>query len=246
MNTHGPRLFHPAARRRTILGVWAHPDDEAYLSAAFMAAAVRAGHRVVVATATRGESGTQDPERFPPRLMAAMREAELAASLEELGVAEHRWLGGSLVDGTLHEVPDQVGQDLVASVISEVKPDLIVTFGPDGLTGHTDHRATSRWVTAAWRAGGSRADLWYAALTESFMDRWGALCDEMGVWMSTEPPPPMADADVVHVQSCDRDLATRKLAALRAHASQTTGLIDRLGEQTFARWWSYEFFAAAV
>ncbi len=47
---------------RTLLGVWAHPDDEAYLSAGLMATAADAGARVVVATATRGEIGTDDPQ----------------------------------------------------------------------------------------------------------------------------------------------------------------------------------------
>ena len=51
-------------RVRTLLGVWAHPDDEAYLSSALMAAVRRSGARVVVVTATRGENGTDDPLRW--------------------------------------------------------------------------------------------------------------------------------------------------------------------------------------
>ncbi len=46
---------------RTLLGVWAHPDDEAYLSSALMASVRRDGGRVVVATATRGELGRRTP-----------------------------------------------------------------------------------------------------------------------------------------------------------------------------------------
>ncbi|HXV94036.1 MAG TPA: PIG-L family deacetylase, partial [Pseudonocardia sp.] len=46
----------------TILGVWAHPDDETFLTAGLMALAREAGNRVVCATATRGERGTDDPE----------------------------------------------------------------------------------------------------------------------------------------------------------------------------------------
>src|SRR3954465_10037017 len=58
----------PAALPRvgTLLGVWAHPDDEAYLSSALMAAVRRAGSRVVVVTATHGEHGTGDPALVPP------------------------------------------------------------------------------------------------------------------------------------------------------------------------------------
>ena len=49
-----------AARLGTLLGIWAHPDDEAFLSAGLMAAARDAGHRVVCVTATLGERGTDD------------------------------------------------------------------------------------------------------------------------------------------------------------------------------------------
>ena len=55
----------------TVLGVWAHPDDDIYLSAGLMAAAVDAGSRVVYVTATRGEGGSMDEERWPPETMGA-------------------------------------------------------------------------------------------------------------------------------------------------------------------------------
>ena len=92
----------------TLLGVWAHPDDEAYLSAGLMAAARRHGHRVVVVTATAGEHGTAHPDVWPPARLAAHRRDELAASLAALGVVEHLVLGHAdggchLVDGTGHD-----------------------------------------------------------------------------------------------------------------------------------------------
>src|SRR5205823_10115840 len=76
----------------TILGVWAHPDDEAYLSAGIMGAAIEGGQRVVCVTATRGEAGSLDPERWPPETLASIREAELVACFAVLGVREHVWL----------------------------------------------------------------------------------------------------------------------------------------------------------
>src|SRR5688500_12111289 len=57
----------------TILGVWAHPDDEAYLTAGLMALARRQGNDVVVATATLGEHGTDDPAAWPPARLADRR-----------------------------------------------------------------------------------------------------------------------------------------------------------------------------
>ena len=138
----------------TLLGVWAHPDDEAFLSSALMATARDAGHRVVVLTATRGEQGTDDPDGWPPHRLAAVRERELGTSLAVLGVTEHHWLG--YADGAL---PQQTGtRPLTASprFIDELRPTTIVTFGPDGMTGHDDHRTVSSWATEAREKAGHR------------------------------------------------------------------------------------------
>jgi LmbE family N-acetylglucosaminyl deacetylase len=228
----------------TLLGVWAHPDDEAYLSAGLTVTALAAGWRVVVATATRGELGSTE---VAPEHLAVLREREVAASLAILGVDDHRWLGDSrsLVDGGLAEVPEEEGAGMVAALLDAVRPDLVVTFGPDGLTGHSDHRAVSRWTTRAWSRSGSDADLWYAALTPDFLDRWGGLCSDVGVWMDDGPPEPVRPADLVHVQTCSGALLERKYAALAAHGSQTAALIARVGEQTYRQWWGTEAFVSA-
>ena len=70
----------------TILGIWAHPDDEAYLSGGLMAMARDNGQRVVCVTATRGELGTPDPVAWPPDRLAAERTREMARCLAVLGV----------------------------------------------------------------------------------------------------------------------------------------------------------------
>ncbi len=126
----------------TLLGVWAHPDDEAYLSSGLMAVVRRAGGRVAVATATRGEHGTPDPVAWPPDMLAEVRERELMESLALIDVHEHEWLGHS--DGSLPDVPFETGVAQVAALIERVQPDTLVTFGPDGMTGHPDHQTVSR------------------------------------------------------------------------------------------------------
>ncbi|MBI3648374.1 MAG: PIG-L family deacetylase [Actinobacteria bacterium] len=73
----------------TVLGVWAHPDDETYLSAGLFAHAADHGSRVVDVTATRGEGGSMDEDRWPPEKMGEVREQELVRSLAMLGVTEH-------------------------------------------------------------------------------------------------------------------------------------------------------------
>src|SRR5512133_2265412 len=106
-----------------LLGVWAHPDDEAYLSAGLMATVRAAGGRVVVVTATRGEHGTSDPQAWPPHRLARIRERELDASLAALDVNEHHWLG--YADGELPRVPVTRGAARMAELIDEVRPEAL-------------------------------------------------------------------------------------------------------------------------
>ncbi len=224
---------------RTLLGLWAHPDDEAYLSAGLMHEHVRRGDRVVVVTATLGEHGTPDPEAWPPDRLAAVRRRELSASLAAVGVTEHHVLG--FEDGRCDQVD---GTDLVAAHIADVDPDVIVTFGPDGMTGHPDHRAVSRWATDAWARTGGTAELWYATLTPDFHDRWGALNDRVGVF-GDQPRPPRTPVDrLAHLVQLDGDALDAKLAALAAHRSQTEPLVEVVGEETYREWWRTEAFRA--
>ncbi len=118
----------------TILSVWAHPDDETYLCAGLMARAVRSGGRVVCVTATRGELGSSDPERWPSGArLAQIRTEELHQALEALGVTEHHWL--DYPDGGCAEVPDEAAVARVRSLVQEVRPETVLTFGPEGMTG---------------------------------------------------------------------------------------------------------------
>src|SRR4249919_3313526 len=108
--------------RGTILSVWAHPDDETYLAAGLMVAAVRAGQRVVCVTATRGELGSPDPERWPPgEVLAAVRTAELERALEHLGVTEHHWL--DYPDGGCAEVDESEAVGRLRALLQDVRPE---------------------------------------------------------------------------------------------------------------------------
>jgi LmbE family N-acetylglucosaminyl deacetylase len=130
----------------------------------------------------------------------------------------------------------------VTRAIQRVRPDTIVTFGPDGITVHPDHVAVSAWTTAAWRATGGRARLLHATLTVDFHRRWGPLNDRMSIWMRGAVPPAVEQSELATAVHCDGALLDQKMAALRAHASQTAGLIDAVGADTFARWWATEAF----
>ncbi|HSJ45202.1 MAG TPA: PIG-L family deacetylase [Euzebyales bacterium] len=228
----------------TILGVWAHPDDEAYLTGGLMALARQAGQHVVVATATRGEAGTSDPDVWPPRRLARVREAELSASLSALGVTEHHFLG--YVDGTLphQDLDEAIGR--VAEIMTAVRPDTIVTFGPDGLTGHADHRRVSTWTTVARELVAPDARLLYATTTTSFVERWQHLHDRFDIYMDPDLPMRTSPDQIALEVVLDGALADRKLVALRAQASQTADLIAAMGEQVYRAWTSTETFRAAL
>lgn len=233
-----------AAGLGTVLGVWAHPDDEAYLSGGLMAAAVDAGARVVCVTATSGERGTPDSHEWPPARLRPLRDAELAAALAVLGLTDHRHLG--YPDGRCDGVPAGEAVGRLADLIAEVRPDTVLTFGPDGMTGHADHRTVSAWATSAVRRAepGIAPRLLYATKTAPWCDRFDALHSTLQLF----PPdlPPRVDVDEVAVDlNLPDDLLDRKLAALRAHASQVGPLIDLIGEASFRTWVANECFRPA-
>ncbi|MGV9305907.1 PIG-L deacetylase family protein [Nonomuraea sp. NPDC003727] len=223
----------------TVLGIWAHPDDEAYLSGGLMAMARDNGSRVVCVTATRGERGTAHVDWPPPRLAAA-RTGELARCLRILGVAEHHWLDHR--DGHCAAVPEPEAVAPLCELIEQVGPDTVLTFGPDGITGHPDHRAVSAWASAAFdRAAPPGARLLYATFSERRAPRWSALNQSLGVFPPGQPimtPAHRLAVDLV----LDPATAARKVRALAAQESQTAGLIAGLGVDLYTAWVSDEAF----
>ncbi|WP_192809621.1 PIG-L deacetylase family protein [Actinomadura rudentiformis] len=218
----------------TLLGIWAHPDDEVHLSAGLMASARDAGQRVVCVTATLGEHGTSDPGQWPPARLAEVRAAELSASLAVIGVSEHHQLG--LPDGGCADQPFDAVVDKLAAIIDEVRPDTIVTFGPDGFTGHSDHQTVSHWATEARSRTAPAARLLYATTTAEQIDAWQHVYDRLNVFLADGLPLRIPSSTVDVQLRLGEDLADRKLAALRAQASQTADLIAMLGEDTMRRW----------
>lgn len=227
------------AQLGTILGIWAHPDDEAYLSAGVMALARDSGSRVVCVTATRGELGTADPVTWPPDRLAATRTDELARCLEILGVSEHYWLGYR--DGNCADVPSEEAVAQLCAIMEQVVPDTVLTFGPDGITGHPDHQAVSAWVTAAFERTGSKGRLLYAAMAERRVQRWSELNESLGIFPPGYPLATSAE-DVALDLELDANTAARKVRALAAQETQTSALIATMGADLYAAWVSDESF----
>ena len=224
----------------TLLGIWAHPDDETYLMAGLMAQGVRAGRRVVCVTATRGEGGSMDEERWPTATMAAVREAELMRCLQILGVTEHIWL--DLPDIDMDTALPPAGYDMVRQIVQDVQPDTVLTFGPDGMTGHEAHKSISAWATRALiEVGASGAKVHYATNTPEWAAEFVPLYNRFDVFRPGTPPVTPRDALSIDF-TLPAELLELKLHAIQAHLSQVGGMVDAFGEDIFRRAMKAEYY----
>jgi LmbE family N-acetylglucosaminyl deacetylase len=223
-----------------LVGVWAHPDDEAYLSAGLMARVIAAGGQVTVVTATCGEHGTDDPELAGTARFGAHRRDELAASLAVLGVHDVRFLG--LADGECDRANSSWAVDSLRDVLAEVEPDTVVTFGPDGITGHPDHQDVSAWTTVACRTFDT--ELLYATMTNDFVRRHHELHSRLGLFddFGNGRPTSVATSGIALECSLNPHECGIKRRALAEHATQTTGLAQLMGEDVYVGWWCDETF----
>ena len=214
----------------TILCVWAHPDDETYLSAGIMSQALRNGQRVVCVTATKGEAGVQDEERWPAAELARIRETELAAALAILGDPEHHWL--DYPDGDCAEVPAGEAAGRLLEMIEDIVPDTVLTFGPDGQTGHPDHIAVCNWTTAAVERSATAASLYYATVTPEWWQGPGIFLDQFDVWFAGKPTiTPPEELAINYVPN--EELMNLKYRAIEAQASQSESLLKAIGKEFF-------------
>lgn len=214
----------------TIVTVWAHPDDETYVAGGLMAIAAHIGQSVSCITATDGDLAPTESER---QRVADVRRAELGDALGVLGVTDSVQFG--LRDGGCHEVADDVGVALVAEVLDSRRPDTVIAFGPDGLTGHLDHRAVSRWTAEAVRLACPRARLVCPSMTPEMVAADRDINDRFDVY-DAGLPVTHTDEELVLDLIVDGPWLDLKLAALRAHASQTAALIDAIGLDRYRRW----------
>ncbi len=132
-----------------LMCVLAHPDDESLGAGGTIAKYAAAGVEVYLVTATRGERGWHGASNdYPGRTaLGKMREAELRAAAQVLGIREVEFL--DYVDGELEEVNPLEATTRIAAHVRRVKPRVVITFGPEGVYGHPDHIAVSQLTTGA-------------------------------------------------------------------------------------------------
>jgi LmbE family N-acetylglucosaminyl deacetylase len=132
-----------------LMGVLAHPDDESLGIGGTLAKYASEEVETYLVTATRGERGRfgESGEKPPPEIVGRVREAELRAAARVLGVHEVNFL--DYHDGELDQVNVTEAVARIAGHLRRVKPQVVVTFGPEGGYGHPDHIAISQLTTAA-------------------------------------------------------------------------------------------------
>src|SRR3954465_5802764 len=160
-----PPLSAAAQSGRPILAVFAHPDDERVIGP-LLSKLAREGRETHLVIATDGSQGIRDFAHIPagPEL-AATRTKEAQCAANRLGVRQLHILG--LPDGGLASF-DVLGKLRagLASIIDSVKPAVIITFGPEGGTGHPDHRLVGNVTTQIVEGDArySNIDLLYPSL----------------------------------------------------------------------------------
>jgi LmbE family N-acetylglucosaminyl deacetylase len=136
----------PGQRNRPLLAVFAHPDDERVIGP-LLSRLSREGRDVHLTIATDGSKGVRDHAGIPAgEPLAAARKLEAECAAKRLGVRQLHLLG--LEDGGLASFPNLARlRTELTEVIARIQPAVIITFGPEGGTGHPDHRLVGNVVT---------------------------------------------------------------------------------------------------
>jgi N-acetyl-1-D-myo-inositol-2-amino-2-deoxy-alpha-D-glucopyranoside deacetylase len=272
--------------------VHAHPDDESIGTGATMAKYVSEGRGVTLVTCTLGEEG----EILVPDLasLAADQEDglgqhrinELAAAMKELGVTDHRFLGGPgryrdsgmEWDPTGHARPMQTVRDdtfwradlteaatLLAEIIREVRPQVLVTYDEFGNYGHPDHIQAHRVAMYGAQLAAVpsyRADLgdpwevakiYWSAMSLTQVRKETELLRERGIENPFEhfdldsPPRFFVSDDQIAAAVDATDHADAKLNAMRAHETQISvdGPFFALSNSVGSHVWGVEYFRLA-
>jgi LmbE family N-acetylglucosaminyl deacetylase len=211
-----------------LAGVYAHPDDDTFGLGGILAKHANDVEYTLIA-ATSGEAGMiADPSLATRENLAKVREAEELEALRRLGVTNPDVHFLRHPDGGLASVPrEQLIEEIVA-VLAEVRPNVVVTFGPDGITRHEDHIAIGQAGTEAFhqarvRGSGGLERLFYNAIPQSDLETYYQALAKEGVEVEDRDAPfmPRGVPDHTITARVDaRDLFDRKFDALAAHRTQ--------------------------
>jgi LmbE family N-acetylglucosaminyl deacetylase len=136
-----------------LLCIFAHPDDEVFCSGGTIAKYIALDAEVMVVSATKGDAGQiRDAKIATRRTLGKVREQELFASCNQLGAQHVQCLDYG--DGTLKDLDINSLVEHIVKIIREFRPDVVITFGPDGAYGHPDHIVIGEAATMACTVSG--------------------------------------------------------------------------------------------
>jgi N-acetyl-1-D-myo-inositol-2-amino-2-deoxy-alpha-D-glucopyranoside deacetylase len=240
-----------------LLLVHAHPDDESLWTGGTIARYAAAGVQVTLVTCTMGEEG----EVIPPSLrslaadeadqLGGYRIGELRAACAALGVSDHRWLGGvgrwrdSGMAGVAANGHPRAfaGGDLatpaaaLAEVIAEVRPQVVVTYGPDGGYGHPDHIRAHDVTMAACAGSEDVARVFFAVTSRRATEEGLAALATVADMPFRLPAPgelPVTDDTSITTVIDTADVLSTKVSALSAHSTQVSVWQGGDGAQAYA------------
>ena len=142
-------------------------------------------------------------------------------------------------------LPD-AGLDMVRDIMREVRPDTVLTFGPDGMTGHLAHKSVSRWATDSFDElaplGGA------AALRNDDPRLRGGVPGDLRTARDLPPgtPPVTAPGDLSIDLALDEEALDRKFRAISEHQSQIGYIVEAIGADVFRRQMANEWFRLAA
>lgn len=215
---------------RTLAVVVAHPDDDTFGCTGTVALhAQEPGFRFVLIHATSGEAGEiADGSGATRETLGPIREEEDRRSWEVLGRVpdRHSWLHHP--DGAVGDLPEGLLADQIAEIFDEERPDVVMTFGPDGVTGHSDHIATGAAASEAFErlrndGGPGLRRLLYQTIPVSMIERLNEQLAVRGMpIMDPEEPyhPRGVLDDHVDVRIDCAATLDRRVAALAEHRTQ--------------------------
>jgi N-acetyl-1-D-myo-inositol-2-amino-2-deoxy-alpha-D-glucopyranoside deacetylase len=235
-----------ARERPRLLLVHAHPDDESINNGATMARYAAGGARVTLVTCTRGElgeiivAGLEHLAADREDALGAYRETELAAAMAELGVTDHRFLAppGVYRDSGMAGLPENSAPNAfwqadtdeaaarLAAIIREVRPHVLVTYDENGGYGHPDHVKAHRVAMRAAELAAPEhgiAKIYWNALPREEVLRADAALRASGArhrFRTPDDDPYSTDGAPVSAVVEASDHLARKIAAMRAHATQ--------------------------
>jgi LmbE family N-acetylglucosaminyl deacetylase len=210
----------------SILGIWAHPDDESWSSAGLMKMAVLNGQKLGIITATYGDAGeTADEKKWPKKDLSKIRKKELENCLCFVGQVEQFWL--DYEDGKMANEDTEVAVGAIVRILKVFKPQTVITFESNGITGHDDHKTISKWTSLAVKKSGLNITLLHVIESREKFELAGNELDrEFNIFFNIEKPFLIEENDADILLKLSPEILECKIRCIQSHASQSSHIFS--------------------